>query len=298
LDGASTTGANSQCYDTLTENSVPLYNRPYITVWPSTAQLSISFNTNQVGRTFQDRSYVFRGQTRPSSVSSSSTIWNLGYRGRRGNIVQTYPAVEYDFVPTNLTIDSNTYVHIQFCGSDFDQNENPNNGEGWQYSSRTNMVQIHSLETQFPMAAQSQTMWSATSNSTATAVQFGFVGITNFANCLAEPTNTNNGDTNNNVNNCGKLNSAPTRYDGGLLQFTKGTYHYVSTRNNNFSNRSQKGTIQVSYALTAGDIAGIVIGSVAGTGMMVGGAVLYAKKRPESKFARFFRKRGGETLTL
>ena len=42
------------------------------------------------------------------------------------------------------------------------------------------------------------------------------------------------------------LNEAPAYFDGGLLLMTKrGTFHYASTRNNNFSNRSQKGTIVV-----------------------------------------------------
>jgi len=41
------------------------------------------------------------------------------------------------------------------------------------------------------------------------------------------------------------LNNAPASYDGGLLKFRKGTYHVMCTRNNNFSNRSQKGTLRV-----------------------------------------------------
>ena len=28
-----------------------------------------------------------------------ATVWNLHIRGRRGNIVDAFPAVEYDFVP-------------------------------------------------------------------------------------------------------------------------------------------------------------------------------------------------------
>jgi len=43
------------------------------------------------------------------------------------------------------------------------------------------------------------------------------------------------------VQNCMKLNAASKYFDGGLVQMEKtGTFHYMSSRNNNFSNRSQK----------------------------------------------------------
>jgi len=47
----------------------------------------------------------------------------------------------------------------------------------------------------------------------------------------------------NQINN--QLNNAPASYEGAVLRVKKGTYHYQCTRNNNFSNRSQKGTIIV-----------------------------------------------------
>ena len=44
-----------------------------------------------------------------------------------------------------------------------------------------------------------------------------------------------------------ELDDAGTYFDLGPRKVTmKGTYHYMSTRNNNFSNRSQKGKIKVS----------------------------------------------------
>ena len=41
------------------------------------------------------------------------------------------------------------------------------------------------------------------------------------------------------------LNNAPASYEGALLKMSPGEYNYIGSRNNNFSNRSQKGTIKV-----------------------------------------------------
>lgn len=42
------------------------------------------------------------------------------------------------------------------------------------------------------------------------------------------------------------LDNAPASYEGAVLKFTKpGIYSYMCTRNNSFSNRSQKGSIVV-----------------------------------------------------
>ena len=41
------------------------------------------------------------------------------------------------------------------------------------------------------------------------------------------------------------LNNAPPSFAGALLSFKPGVYYYMCTRNNNFSNRSQKGMLIV-----------------------------------------------------
>ena len=43
-----------------------------------------------------------------------------------------------------------------------------------------------------------------------------------------------------------QLNDASPTFEGAIIRMKdRGTYHYMCTRNNNFSNRSQKGTILV-----------------------------------------------------
>ena len=44
--------------------------------------------------------------------------------GRRGNIVQVYPSVEYDFVPSELSVEQGTLLHFQWTGSDANPNGN------------------------------------------------------------------------------------------------------------------------------------------------------------------------------
>jgi len=42
------------------------------------------------------------------------------------------------------------------------------------------------------------------------------------------------------------LNDAPASFPGAVMQFKRGTYNYMNTRNHNFSNRDQKGHLIVA----------------------------------------------------
>ena len=103
------------------------------------ARLQLALDSAQTGRVFQDRTHVFQLKPRPATVPSDKVIKNLGVRGRRGNIVQAFPSVEYDFSPTILEMNRDDLVHIQWEGS----NTNPNSdGEGRQGTDRSNIVPI------------------------------------------------------------------------------------------------------------------------------------------------------------
>lgn len=133
-----------------TDALTPVVQDPYIYIGPGDSAgagsqfVSLAVNTNQYGRTFQDRSYKFAIKRRPTNEVAednskdspkilkpgASRIFNVNVRGKRGNIVQTYPSVEYDFVPNRLALDANDYVHFQWTGSDYNPRRGCNNGEG------------------------------------------------------------------------------------------------------------------------------------------------------------------------
>lgn len=246
------------CYDVPLNEAEPRRERAYVDFMSEnrdehgdSIRLGLATNTNQIGRTFQDRSHVFKIAKRPGDLQGKS-IWNVGVRGRRGNIVQTYPATEYDFTPSEIKVKTSEYLHFHFHGSDFNPARNPNNGEGWRYSDRYNLVQVDNLNTQVPIhggSAENFTNSLATFwNSHEEMIQFAFQGTENLTACNNDYIfgSANNNNEQNDPYNCGKLNSAPNTWEPVLsMKGREGSYNFVSTRNNNFSNRGQKSTIEV-----------------------------------------------------
>jgi hypothetical protein len=275
----------------------PIYQDPYVGFgtdgngyeW----KLRLALNTDQYCRTFEDRSHTFYISPRPDGISPTHRIINLNVRGKRGNIVEAYPAVEYDFTPTGLIVNTGDYIHFQWTGCD----TNPNYaGEGTQRTDRSNIAQTYDRRKNYPMSFSDVTMFDS-----ATAFRFAHLGqyggkicdTDEEQNCCKtlEQLKTAGGDINQNVQNCMKLNEPAAQYfNGGTIQMkTPGVYHYMSTRNNNFTNRSQKGSITVDPILPVWGVALAGIGAAGFvTASAVAGGYYYASTHPASMIANFY----------
>lgn len=243
----------------------PIQQNPYVEVGAGASPLRLAINTAQFGRTFQDRSHVFLLMKRPPNTPNARIV-NLNVRGKRGNIVQVYPAVEYDFIPNDLSMKWGDLVHIQWTGSNSHNNGNPagdgqagDAGEGKGGTDRSNIVEILNGDENFPLPFERTTLWKSakifwiyhgkinigpkdlaldlSSSGYYRCMKKFEIGCSSnsFKDYIAESKTT--------MNN--QLNNAPASFEGVLLRITKGVYYYMCTRNNNFTNRSQRGKITV-----------------------------------------------------
>merc|ERR1739838_989745 len=89
------------------------------------------------------------------------------------------------------------------------------------------------------------------------------------------------------IKNCALLNQAPAYFDAGAIELTAnpGTFHFMSTRNNNFSNRDQKLTVHVTLSTTVVAIIATA-SSVAFIGI-IGGVVFFLFKKGMLKKATY-----------
>eukprot|EP01116_Phalansterium_solitarium_P022125 TRINITY_DN7192_c0_g1_i2.p2 TRINITY_DN7192_c0_g1~~TRINITY_DN7192_c0_g1_i2.p2 ORF type:complete len:621 (+),score=251.49 TRINITY_DN7192_c0_g1_i2:102-1964(+) len=247
--------------------------------------LTLAMDTTQFGRTFQDRSHTFSIRPRPSDIHSYDRIYNLNVRGKRGNIVQTYPATEYDFVPTQLTTRQNDYIHFQWTGCD--NNPANNAGEGTAGTDRSNIVQITDPSKNFPAGDDwygSNTPLFEASDLRTRMAHLDQVNCLTYDQLIAKNGAGNTNAIKQDPQNCMKLNAASPYFDGGLVKMNKtGTFYYMSSRNNNFSNRGQKATITVEAILPTWAIVLVSVGSAAFVvSGVVGGMTFYAKSHPHT----------------
>lgn len=245
-------------------NRSPVTQNPTVDVGAHLQGLRLAINTAQFGRTFQDRSHTFYIKKRPAGIGGE--ILNLNVRGKRGNIVQTFPSVEYDFVPSRFHAKTSSHIHVQWTGSNTHNNGNPagdgqagDAGEGTGGTDRQNMVGITTEAMNYPIPMDKPDNDAVNFIKQMTCKEGGGRDsllnegqVIPEADCAMRLATSNQYWTLAEANNADQnfnplLNDAPASLVGGILLTPKkaGTYHYMNTRNNNFSNRSQKGTIVV-----------------------------------------------------
>jgi hypothetical protein len=257
-------------------------------------EIQLAVDTTQFGRTFQDRSFTYKISQRPHGISSTSRIYNLNVRGKRGNIVQTNPATEYDFVPQYLYTRVGDYIHFQWTGCD--TNPAGNAGEGTDQTDRSNMVQILNAWSSKPVTDAWCSSHKSSTLFTDPALRFLMAEL-NQVNCSTQAeiearNGGNNGNAQADVTNCGKLNAASPYFNAGLVKLNQtGTFHYMNTRNHNFSNRDQKGILYVVPLLPNWALGIVIAGSILFVGAaVVAGMMFYAKSHPHSSIANIFSK--------
>jgi len=280
--GTGSTGADAfDCYTGLNTLLRPRYNRPEIHPFgDDKPALSIALNTDQSGRTFQDRSFVFK-IIAPPAGSEGKELLNLNVIGKRGNIVQSYPAVEYAFAPHNFTVTQDSLVNLQIHGSDFNNEKNPNNGEGWKYSDRSNFMEMGDAAHSFPgfyNKGDGSVLQNRPNNflGEAEAYELAYLNQEQLLldaggyECLKED---DVDDEQNDPRLCGKLNFAPHLFQKTLDMSNRptGTFEFISTRNNNFSNRDHKMSLNV---VQGGDNNNLVLSPAASAGLAVTGVLV------------------------
>jgi len=257
--------------DNNNEVQSPVQQNPTVDVGHKMQGLRLAINTAQTGRTFQDRSHVVSIVERPNQLANKK-ILNVNVQGKRGNIVQTFPAVEYDFWPRVAKVKTGECMAFMWTGSNTHNNGNPagdgqagDAGEGRGGSDRSNLIQLKAKEETYPIPLDKfgsiagvedffsnsdcyQTIGGATWN-TGTSAGAGVANKDSQAyllsggyyNTIAEI----NGNTKETLDPLLDNVSASMR-SITCCPKTTGTSFFTSTRNNNFSNRDQKLKIEVT----------------------------------------------------
>ncbi len=230
---------NISSNEIINEKKILLKNNPQLnTTFGVPVRLAV--DTSQYGRTFEDRSFTFDIIKRESVTNR---ILNINVQGKRGNIAQIRNCVEYDFVPNNITVSKDDYLHFQWVGSDYNPPEN--DGEGRIGTDRTNLVFIDDLKDNFPSA---ETNIFDKEN----LIILASINQPYLNNTLCKFPNNDEQS----IDNCAILNYAPPYFNMKPIKIysnqtnTNKTVYAISTRNNNFSNRDQKLILNVISAKT------------------------------------------------
>ena len=159
------------------------------------------------------------------------------------------------------------YWTISLCaGSNTHNNGNPGGdgqtgdaGECRGGTDRNNIVQVSDPNTNYPVPWENATLfkdaeviWASFADDPNNPSELSVQDVaTAFASsgyyrCVQSTTCTDSVQTKATLQQL--LNNASPLFEGAILRFTRhGTYYYICSRNNNFTNRSQKGQLTVSW---------------------------------------------------
>eukprot|EP00511_Aplanochytrium_stocchinoi_P010951 CAMPEP_0204872480 /NCGR_PEP_ID=MMETSP1348-20121228/38341_1 /ASSEMBLY_ACC=CAM_ASM_000700 /TAXON_ID=215587 /ORGANISM="Aplanochytrium stocchinoi, Strain GSBS06" /LENGTH=824 /DNA_ID=CAMNT_0052027371 /DNA_START=76 /DNA_END=2550 /DNA_ORIENTATION=- len=251
-------------------------------------RVGINVNSNQHGRVFQDRSYVFEIRKREDGMDKLRKIHNVNVRGKRGNIVDVYPSVEYDFAPSQVECTKGDSIHIQWTGSDYNPSRGDNSGEGGPLdptnsnvrSDRSNLVERQCEACNTPISHIDDSTFFEDKNTVVKMATLDQTDCLSIEELRAIPS-LSHSDRERHHQNCAKINTAHPYFDGGVHKCNQGIgdYYFMSTRNNNFSNRDMKLRISVRYNTK------LVLGlTFAALGLlMLAGVWLFRRRRKKNK---------------
>ena len=198
----------------------------------------------------------------------------------------TWPKRDNDAAGDDRSFRRGDVLHVQWTGSD--ANPPGNAGNGRRQTDRSNLVQMSDPAKNHPLSllnhddveggvATQIDMDLSMFDDAETVHKLAYLGQTTAKmGCDHSPEVETQAQ---NVKNCAQLNAAPAYFDGGLVPLTKqGTFYVFSTRNTDFTNRSQKAKIVVKtnpYLIAAGVIGGLAA--------LLGLALCYSKRRSWAK---------------
>lgn len=239
-------------------------------------RIEMSYNTDQLARTFEDRTYIIKFLARQGNtgnevqnIPSTATIHNLYAEGKPGTDVEAYPNFQFDFYPQTIVAKKGDFIHFQFSGdSRNDKNNNvaitdelgglikrPSENEDLpdvQEKHRLNWVPIRKSNDNIPERDLENSDFLGISLNPAEALEFNSEkDARKFMAKLATQGVYGDGKTyasnqpGENYVNTGK-ELKPYRVDHGLVRLTEtGEWHYMSTHNSAVAGNVMKGKIRV-----------------------------------------------------
>jgi len=193
-------------------------------------------------------------------------------------------------------------VHVQWTGSDNVNNNGNNNAEGTDNTDRSNMVQLMNINSNIPLpdsdSDYNKHKVPPMFESVGLRARMAFLDQDQTLCKTKEQLELDHPDDKTaqeeDPRNCMKLNLVGHNYfDGGIIRINRTStysYHYMSTRNNNFTNRTHKASLTVLSALPTLVIVFVALGAA---GMLaavgIGAAMLCGRLQPHLNLPQMLR---------